>query len=260
MYSVLDSQKHYANVGKKMISFSQGDDVSNKERSDATKYGVGLDKFYKETAKEEVTAPNAVKQPRYTGGDSGGAADDAADDAAAAEATEVERRTAGRPEGAKETKESILKKMEENEQKWKRLTDESMIAKPGSKHYKELQVAIGKARKKGYELQKKLDEAPSRAPRTPRGGEARAATAAAAPRPRAKSAEAKKPVTAASAAMAEAVKAEKAAAVKAEKKESESEGSSSEDEGVPKVGGLKKKGKKGKGKSKTGGATISLEL
>jgi hypothetical protein len=55
-------------VGKRMLSFSKSDAVSDKERSDAEKYGTGLDEFFKKTAKEQIEAPDVVNQPGYTGG------------------------------------------------------------------------------------------------------------------------------------------------------------------------------------------------
>lgn len=67
MYSVLDSSKKYASVGKKMIGFSRPDSVALKERSDAETYGVGLTDFYQKVAKEQVDAPDAIKQPKYAG-------------------------------------------------------------------------------------------------------------------------------------------------------------------------------------------------
>ena len=70
MYSVLDSSKKYASVGKKVLSFSKSDSVALKERKDAETYGVGLSDFYKKTAEDQIKAPDAVKQPKYTG-DSG---------------------------------------------------------------------------------------------------------------------------------------------------------------------------------------------
>jgi hypothetical protein len=68
IFSILDPSKHYASVGKKMIGFSKPDAISKKERADAHTYGVGLDTYFKTTAKEQIQAPDAVKQPGYTGG------------------------------------------------------------------------------------------------------------------------------------------------------------------------------------------------
>lgn len=70
MYSVLDSSKKYANIGKRVLGFSRADSVALKERKDAETYGVGLTDFYKKTAEDQIKAPDAVKQPKYTG-DSG---------------------------------------------------------------------------------------------------------------------------------------------------------------------------------------------
>ena len=68
MYSVLDSSKKYASIGKKVLGFSRADSVALKERKDAETYGVGLTDFYKKTAEDQIKAPDAVKQPKYTGG------------------------------------------------------------------------------------------------------------------------------------------------------------------------------------------------
>jgi hypothetical protein len=70
MYSVLDSSKKYGSIGKKVLGFCRADSVALKERKDADTYGVGLTDFYKKTAEDQIKAPDAVKQPKYTG-DSG---------------------------------------------------------------------------------------------------------------------------------------------------------------------------------------------
>jgi len=69
MYSVLDPSKKFAEVGKRMISFSKPDAVSVMERSDATRYGTGLDQFFMKTAREQIEAPDLLPKPTYAGGE-----------------------------------------------------------------------------------------------------------------------------------------------------------------------------------------------
>lgn len=69
MYPVLDPSKKYAEIGRKMISFSKPDAISEKERSDATKYGTDLNEFFKKTAKEQIEAPNLIPKAKYAGGE-----------------------------------------------------------------------------------------------------------------------------------------------------------------------------------------------
>ena len=70
IYPVLDPSKKYAEIGRKMISFSKPDAISEKERSDATKYGTDLNEFFKKTAKEQIEAPDLIPKTKYAGGES----------------------------------------------------------------------------------------------------------------------------------------------------------------------------------------------
>jgi len=65
IYSILDVNKKYKSVGSQILSQSASDSAA---QAAGRKYGVGLSSFYTAQAKKQVSLPDAIKQPGYSGG------------------------------------------------------------------------------------------------------------------------------------------------------------------------------------------------
>jgi hypothetical protein len=65
IYSILDVNKKYKSTGSQILSQYTNDSAA---QAAGQKYGVGLSSFYTAQAKKQVSLPDAIKQPGYSGG------------------------------------------------------------------------------------------------------------------------------------------------------------------------------------------------